>query len=92
MLNIAENVDDDNVAMIRLSVTDTGPGVSAEDQLKLFNNFVQIRPGQLLKGRGSGLGLAIAKKIVELHGGKIGVTSTEGQGSTFYFVIPYQVC
>ena len=83
--------ESDKVAHIRLAVKDSGPGIAVEDQMKLFNNFVQIRPGQLQKGRGSGLGLAIAKQIVELHGGKIGVISTEGQGSTFYFSIPFQV-
>ena len=70
---------------------DEGPGISIEDQGKLFKNFVQIRPGKLQKGGGSGLGLTIAKQIVELHGGRIGVTSVEGQGSQFYFAIPFQV-
>ena len=76
---------------IKVSVKDEGPGISAEDQAKLFKNFVQIRPGQLQKGGGSGLGLTIAKQIVELHGGRIGVTSKEGHGSQFYFIIPFQV-
>ena len=76
---------------VLVSVTDQGPGISAEDQMKLFKNFVQIRPGRLQKGGGSGLGLTIAKQIVELHGGRVGVTSAEGQGSRFYFAIPFQV-
>ena len=76
---------------VLVAVEDEGPGISAQDQAKLFKNFVQIRPGQLQKGGGSGLGLTIAKQIVELHGGRIGVTSTEGKGSRFYFSIPFQV-
>jgi two-component system sensor histidine kinase/response regulator len=78
-------------ATIKVVVKDRGPGISAEDQAKLFKNFVQIRPGKLQKGGGSGLGLTIAKQIVELHGGEIGVKSAEGQGSQFYFSIPFQV-
>ena len=76
---------------VMLSVKDQGPGISIEDQGKFFKNFVQIRPGKLQKGGGSGLGLTIAKQIVELHGGRIGVISEEGQGSQFYFAIPFQV-
>ena len=82
--------DNDKVTVL-VSVKDQGPGISVEDQAKLFKNFVQIRPGRLQKGGGSGLGLTIAKQIVELHGGRIGVTSTEGKGSRFYFSIPFQV-
>ena len=125
-----------------MSVVDQGMGISVSDQSRLFNDFVQIRPGQLQKGKGSGLGLAISKKIVLLHKvcmyvckykedtspknmcykecmyvcmyirvanntiyirtsvkscfivilqGNIGVNSKEGQGSTFYFSIPFQV-
>ena len=76
---------------LHVVVQDEGPGISLEDQRKLFNNFVQIRPGKLQKGGGSGLGLTIAKQIVELHGGRIGVSSTEGYGSQFFFAIPFQV-
>eukprot|EP01035_Chromulina_nebulosa_P069605 gene69605-biopygen44339 len=78
------------VCVILLSVLDAGPGIAPSDQARLFQNFVQIRPGQLQKGAGSGLGLTIAKQIVELHGGRIGVTSMEGRGSLFYFSIPFQ--
>ena len=78
-------------ATVMVVVKDEGPGISSEDQKKLFKNFVQIRPGKLQKGGGSGLGLTIAKQIVELHGGRIGVISEEGHGSQFYFAIPFQV-
>eukprot|EP01035_Chromulina_nebulosa_P029512 gene29512-biopygen18854 len=75
-------------ASITVSITDEGPGISAEDQDKLFNGFFQVRPDQLQQGKGSGLGLALCKQIVSLHGGTIGVDSVEGQGSTFHFCIP----
>ena len=80
----------DTWSVIRFSVRDAGLGISQGDQGRLFQNFVQIRPDQLQRGEGSGLGLTIAKQIVELHGGQIGVASTEGRGSLFYFVIPFQ--
>ena len=53
---------------VTFSITDEGPGISEENQSKLFNNFVQIRPSSLQKGQGSGLGLALCKAIVNLHG------------------------
>ena len=68
------------VAHIRISVQDEGPGISKEDQEKLFCDFVQIRPGKLQKGRGSGLGLHFCKQIVTMHGGSIEVESTPGSG------------
>eukprot|EP01036_Dinobryon_divergens_P029224 gene29224-biopygen23711 len=76
---------------VLLVVTDAGPGISSEKQKGLFTNLVQMRPSKLQKGSGSGLGLTIAKQIVELHGGRIGVSSTEGHGSQFYFAIPFKI-
>ena len=76
---------------IRLSISDEGPGISAENQEKLFGGFFQVRPDQLQQGKGSGLGLALCKEIVTLHGGTIGVDSAEGQGSTFHFRIPFRI-
>lgn len=74
---------------IRLSVTDTGVGISKEDQRRLFREIVQFDAAKLQKGQGSGLGLWISSRIVRLHGGKIGVMS-EGNntGSTFYVDLP----
>ena len=76
---------------ITLVVKDLGAGISAANQTKLFSNFMQIRPSTLQKGEGSGLGLALCKAIVELHGGKIGVESEEGFGSSFFFTIRFPV-
>jgi len=70
-----------------VAVTDGGVGISPVDINQLFVKFSQLKNMFTKKG-GTGLGLAIIKSIVESHGGIVGVESTEGQGSTFYFTIP----
>ena len=74
-----------------MSVSDEGPGISEENQKRLFEGFFQVRPDQLQQGQGSGLGLSLCKQIVYLHGGTIGVDSAEGQGSTFHFTIVFKI-
>lgn len=77
--------------IIRFSVTDTGPGISLGDlqAQTLFTPFVQTSVGKALGGKGSGLGLAIVRQIVKLSGGRIGVKSKVGEGSTFWFELPF---
>ena len=71
-----------------VSVRDTGPGISAADQARLFQEFQQADNAITRKKGGTGLGLAISKRIIEMHGGKIWVESQLGEGSTFSFTLP----
>jgi len=73
--------------MAEISVTDTGVGIAPEDQEAVFEEFRQVGTSAA-KQEGTGLGLALCRKFVELHGGKIGVTSQVGVGSTFTFTLP----
>ena len=74
---------------LRMEVQDTGIGISKENIAKLFSAFSQADNSIARRYGGSGLGLSIAKKLVELMGGKIGVTSEEGKGSIFFVELPY---
>jgi len=74
-----------------VAVCDTGPGIDAADQAKIFEEFQQADSSITRKKGGTGLGLSIAKRIIEMHGGRIWVESEPGKGSTFYFTLPVRV-
>jgi signal transduction histidine kinase len=74
-----------------IAVTDTGPGIAEADQAKIFEEFQQSESTHTKAKGGTGLGLAIAKRIVEMHGGRLWVESTLGSGSTFFFTVPLRV-
>lgn len=75
-------------ALVRVSVTDTGVGVSAEDLPHLFEKYEQGSSRAPRREKGTGLGLYITRQLVELHGGEIAAQSEVGKGSTFSFTIP----
>jgi len=74
-----------------VAVCDTGPGIAAADQAKIFEEFQQADSSITRKKGGTGLGLSIAKRIIEMHGGRIWVESEPGRGSTFCFTLPVRV-
>jgi signal transduction histidine kinase len=74
-----------------VAVCDTGSGIPAADQAKIFEEFQQADSSITRTKGGTGLGLSIAKRIVEMHGGRIWVESEPGKGSRFYFTLPVRV-
>jgi signal transduction histidine kinase len=74
-----------------VAVRDTGPGISQTDQIKIFEEFQQADSSSTRQKGGTGLGLSIAKKIVEMHGGRLWVESAVGHGSTFFMAVPVNV-
>jgi two-component system, sensor histidine kinase and response regulator len=84
-VRLAEKVNE--ICTLKISVTDTGIGITPEQQKRLFHSFEQAESSTTRKYGGSGLGLAISKNIVEMMGGSIWVDSEQGKGSTFTFTI-----
>jgi signal transduction histidine kinase len=83
-IDVQARLDD---GMAEISVADTGVGIAPEDQEAVFEEFRQVG-GAEKKAEGTGLGLALSRKFIELHGGRIGVKSQVGMGSTFTFTLP----
>lgn len=81
----------DNEVTLKFSIVDTGIGISKEDINSLFKSFSQIESSFTKKFGGTGLGLAISKNLVEMMGGEIKVESIKDVGSTFYFILKFQV-
>jgi signal transduction histidine kinase len=71
-----------------VAVRDTGPGIAAADQQKIFEEFQQADSSATRRKGGTGLGLSISRRIVEMHGGRLSVVSELGRGSTFSFTLP----
>jgi len=84
-LRVRVMAEDDATALLRFEVQDTGIGIPPEAQARLFANFEQADNSMTRRYGGTGLGLAITKKLAGLMGGEVGVTSTPGQGSLFWF-------
>ncbi|MEN6392165.1 MAG: response regulator [Syntrophomonas sp.] len=86
-----ERWDADDRVTLKFSVSDTGIGMSPEQMERLFQSFNQADNSITRKYGGTGLGLAICKNLLEMMGGSIWVESVFGQGSTFYFTVPFTV-
>jgi signal transduction histidine kinase len=74
-----------------VGVSDTGAGISEADQEKIFEEFQQADSSSTKQKGGTGLGLSIAKRIIEMHGGRIWVESSLRTGSTFWFTLPVRI-
>jgi PAS domain S-box-containing protein len=84
-------VVDDSDGGFLVSISDTGPGLSETDQQKIFEEFHQVDSSSTRQKGGTGLGLSIAKRIIEMHGGRIWVESSLGKGSRFRFTLPFRI-
>lgn len=85
---VAVRAKSESATEFRLEVSDTGPGISETDMAQLFVKFHQLDATAAKRFQGTGLGLALTKRIVEAQGGRVGVASRLGEGSTFFAILP----
>jgi signal transduction histidine kinase len=87
-IKVTTKIDKDEPNLVQCAVSDTGIGISPEDQLHLFTKFFRVDDPLVREQPGTGLGLAITKSLIEMQGGRIWVESAVGEGSTFFFTVP----
>ncbi len=87
-LSISDTEPLEGRSLFRIAVADTGIGIAAEDQTRLFQTFTQVDSSLTKKHQGTGLGLAISRKLAQLMGGSLTVTSELGKGATFVLMLP----
>ncbi len=88
-IHVAMLLDEENQTLIRFAISDTGIGIPKDRQAAIFSSFTQVDGTTTRRFGGTGLGLSISKRLVELMGGRMGLESEEGKGSTFWLTIPF---
>ena len=90
-LKACQEHDDGGRAFLHVAVSDTGGGVAPGDRPRVFDRFYRVESALSRRTQGAGLGLYLVKSVIEAHGGRIWVSSTPGQGSTFVFALPREL-